>query len=219
MMRYKVLLALAACAGTWPVAAGSEDCAQPTPEATWQAFLDASTAPDPVRAARCMTRELQVETAAFRVVAIDMGIATLEIVGTVGYPENAGTEAARLRSGLEEIYDRNGLAEVMAEVREPLRDLAWDGNPELVEEDVERKITAAVDRGDPLRLIADLWSYTTRELSVLSEGEEGPRQLPIDALQNLKVEGNLARARASGESVRFRRIDGLWYVEEKPLTW
>ena len=221
MKSFPVFLALAALAGPWSVAAGAEDCARPSPEATWEAFLEASTAPDPVGSARCMTRALQVETATDRTVAIDMAIATLEIVGAAGHPEGAGTEAARLRRELEGIYARNGIAEVMAEVREPLRELAWDGNPELVDDDVERRIAEAIERSDPLRLIADLWSYVSRRLSSIleAEGESAPVLGPMDALENLTVEGALAHGRASGEIVRFRRVDGLWYLEEKPSAW
>lgn len=221
-MRYlAALLVFAAGAGPWAADAGAEDCARRSPEATWEAFLDASSAPDPVRAAACMTRALQVETASDRVVAIDMAIAGLEVAAAAGYSDSAAPDGARLRTGLEAVYARNGIAEVMAEVREPLRELAWDGSPELVDDSVRQRIAAAVERSDPLRLIADLWSYATRELSALleAEGESGSGSLPIDALEGLVIEGDLARGRASGEAVRFRRIDDLWYLEEKPSAW
>lgn len=204
-----------------------------SPEALVARMRAAAAKQDIAELAACMSPATRTEMAmgmylgatmmvAFSQMGLEMGEAMAEgmaegmaeaMGGTVSEEDRAKAEASKKEARAQAETMREGYNALVAKYGLP--QLPADGEPEteMPQEEAER-VFAALDQGAfAADVIRFLESMPGDEPKPAAE-EASPVKLPEGPLENLVVEGDGATGSVGGETLRFVRIDGRWYVEE-----
>ena len=86
----------------------------------------------------------------------------------------------------------------------------------------DRRINDVLDRQNTVALIAALFKGLPAIGSKLfgsDPAERAMHDIPIQLTSSIRVSGDRAAADATGEIVRFERLDGRWYVAHSPVWY
>lgn len=206
-----------------PLAAAKVQAGAESPEALIARIEQAAQKGDIAEISACLAPEDRAEMALGLVVGAgmmigfmgmgsDMGAAMAEGMGEAASGEEPSAEekakvekgkqemaakAADLQKRYDQILKKHGL-------EEKLKDEAA-----LADGDKATQLLAGVD---DVTLIGDLWGLFKELGESKNLGESGPLA-GIGKITDLKVEGDHATAKAGGETVEMRKVDGRWYAK------
>jgi len=204
-----------------------------SPEALVARMKAAAAKQDIAELAACMSPKTRTEMAmgmylgatmmvAFSQMGLEMGEAMAEgmaegmaeaMGGTVSEEDRAKAEASKKEARAQADAMREGYNALVAKYGLPQLPAEGEPETEMPQEEAER-VFAALDQGafaaDVIRFLESLPGDEPKP----SADEASPVRIPDGPLENLAIEGDAATGTVGGETLRFVRIDGRWYVEE-----
>ncbi len=125
--------------------------------------------------------------------------------------QKADAEAEKMKGELAKLADSYNT--VMKKYGLP--QLPKEGEPEPAEPSKEEmdKVFANIDHGAFITDVMALLDSMPGE----KQDPESPFPMKDGALENLKIEGDSATGTVGGETLRFAKVDGRWYLDADPM--